>query len=285
MDVGMNYQWGLYALRTLHLYEVVEVRSKIRLEDYLDVFGTGWWNRAWFAHLINAHHGLGDYKQELKEIYRAQKVYPDYFNSYEVRALAALGRINEVKEVIDKSFSITSRSNAEELAMLRGAQVLRRHKHMDAYREIAARLIEWNEYRLSEQEETRSLLQDYAEALYLAERWEEAHALYKKLSDKYPDNIVLKGCLGTTEARIGNNEKARQISEELKDPNLPYLRGRNTFWRARIASVLGEKDRAVSLLRQALSEGQSYSLWVYQEIDLEPLLDFKPYKELVRPKR
>jgi tetratricopeptide (TPR) repeat protein len=281
----MNYQWGLYALRTLHLYEVVEVRRKIRLEDYLDVFGTGWWNRAWFGHLINALHGLGDYKQELKEIYRAQKIYPDYFFSFEARALAALGRIDEVKEVIDRSFAITSRSNAAELVMFRGAYELRRQKHIKAYKEITSRLIEWFEYRLSEQEETRSLLQDYADALYLAERWEEAHALYKKLSDKYPDNIVLKGSLGKAEARIGNNAAARRISEELKNINLPYMRGRNTFWRARIASVLGEKERAVTLLRQALSEGQSYSLWVFQDIDLEPLLDFKPYKELVRPKR
>ncbi|MFC2161809.1 protein kinase [Acidobacteriota bacterium] len=283
-DVGLNYQWGLYALHTLHLEEVVWVRSQIQLEDHLDIFGAGWWNRAWFGHLINALHGLGQYKRELKEIARAQKIYPDWFHTYKARALAALGKISEVKDVIDESFSITSRANAAEAVMVSAAYALRKHGHLNACGETVNRMIEWYESRLAQELPTRSLLTEYAQALYIAGRWQDAHALYEKLAAKFPDNITYRGCLGSTEARLGNSERALQISDELKNLDQPYLRGENTYRRALIASVLEDKEQAVSLLRESLAQGKTYSQWLFNELDLEPLYDYKPFQELVTPK-
>jgi hypothetical protein len=64
---------------------------------------------------------------------------------------------------------------------------------------------------------------------------------------------------------------------------MPYLRGRHTYWRARIAALLGESDRAVALLREALRQGRTY-VEVHGEVDLAPLHASPAYQELMRPK-
>jgi len=63
-----------------------------------------------------------------------------------------------------------------------------------------------------------------------------------------------------------------------------FLLGNHLWWQARIASLLGEKERAVGLLREAFSQGLTYGVYLHREIDLEPLWDYPPFKELLRPK-
>jgi hypothetical protein len=46
----------------------------------------------------------------------------------------------------------------------------------------------------------------------------------------------------------------------------------------------GERDTAVTLLRQAFAEGLDYGIWLHRDMDLESLRDYEPYQELVRPK-
>ena len=63
----------------------------------------------------------------------------------------------------------------------------------------------------------------------------------------------------------------------------PYIWGNHTYWGARIASLLGEKERAVMMLREALSQGRWYTQ-LHADMDLEPLRDYPPFQELVKPK-
>jgi hypothetical protein len=53
---------------------------------------------------------------------------------------------------------------------------------------------------------------------------------------------------------------------------------------ARIAALLGERERAVTLLRRALDQGQRGNLFLHLDPDFESLLDYPPYRELIRPK-
>jgi hypothetical protein len=82
---------------------------------------------------------------------------------------------------------------------------------------------------------------------------------------------------------LGEREVALRISEELSKIERSYIYGNHTYWRACIASVLGEKELAVRLLRESLNQGQTYSR-LYSDIDLEPLYDYPPFKELIKPK-
>ena len=180
------------------------------VELYREFFFSGWVGSAWFRYLHIAHHMLGNYKQELKEVRKTQKYYPGRFYEDEARALTALGK--------------------------------------------------------------------------LAELWDEAQFKMEELAQEYPDNIPYKGRLGTLAVRKGDREEAKRISEELKNIDRPYLRGIHTWWRACIASLLGEKDLAVSLLKESLSEGQNYGVGLLRNMDFEPLRDDKTFQELLKPK-
>jgi hypothetical protein len=63
----------------------------------------------------------------------------------------------------------------------------------------------------------------------------------------------------------------------------PYLYGNPTYWRARIAALLGDKEAAVNLLRQATKEGNTYSS-IHPTEDFESLADYPPYIQLMKPK-
>ena len=90
--------------------------------------------------------------------------------------------------------------------------------------------------------------------------------------------------LGCIAARTGNKDEAIRISEELASIDRPYMFGRHTYRRARITSLMGEKQQAVDLLHQSMREGFEYSINVIQDMDLLPLKDFPPFQEFIKPK-
>ena len=168
--------------------------------------------------------------------------------------------------------------------MCEAAQELRAHRHLEAYKEVAARAVDWYRDRLSEKEATEKERYDLARALYIAEQWEECLALIEELASEKPDNIDYKGYLGTLAARKGDREEALRISTELKNIDRPYLFGNHTYWCACIASLLGEREQAVALLQNAFAQGLDYGVYLHREMDLEPLRNYKPFQELLKPK-
>jgi hypothetical protein len=44
------------------------------------------------------------------------------------------------------------------------------------------------------------------------------------------------------------------------------------------------KEEAVELLRQSFSQGKEYDVFLIQEADFEPLRDYAPFRELMKPK-
>ena len=105
----------------------------------------------------------------------------------------------------------------------------------------------------------------------------------RDLIELYPERIYYPGYLGITAAKRGDREEALRISEQLKNWNKPYLFGNELFWQAAIAAALGEKDRAIALLRDAITQGRSYSS-LYCHFALEPLWDYPAFIELIKPK-
>jgi serine/threonine protein kinase len=277
-DWMTNYIIGLFAKNVNRPGETVEVYSQ--LDNVATNHIVGSWR---FGILCEAHHMLRDYEKELLESRRGQAYYPDLLSlrEDEVRALAALGRIEEVKKVIDECLSISSSSSSWNAGsvMCWAAAELRIHSHKEEAKTIAERAVAWYQNRA-----TGDYRYDLAHSLYLAEHWQEAEAIFKVLSAEEPDNIDYMGFLGTLAVRRGNHERARQISEELKSIERPYLFGNQTYWRACIASLLGEYEQAVALLRESFAQGSHYSVYLLNDIDLEPLHEYRPFQELMRPK-
>ena len=120
--------------------------------------------------------------------------------------------------------------------------------------------------------------------MYLDEQWEEAESYFEQLSAENPQNQDYFGYVGVSAARLGEREKANRIFKELYNKDKPYLFGSNLHWCARIAAVLGEKKRAVDLLREAYGRGYGYGMHELLIMDFESMRGYKPYIELMRPK-
>jgi hypothetical protein len=92
-----------------------------------------------------------------------------------------------------------------------------------------------------------------------------------------------RGYLGALAARRGDRAAALAADSVLASLRRAYLVGRHTYWRARIAALLGDRERAVTLLRDALREGRTYPM-LHGEADLAPLHGMPAFEDLIRPK-
>ena len=240
--------------------------------------------KGWYYYWGNftfAHHMLGNHKKELKVARRGRKQYPELLSTlwYEVRALAALGRIKEINKLLDECLNLPPQRDWTPAGVMRNAaHELRVHGYKEEALEIAEHAISW--YKAHKDEDYRSSL---AWTIYVAERWEEAQAIYEDLHQEFPDNVNYLGAIGALAVRMGNKEEALKISDQLKNIQRPYLFGFHTYWRACIAVLLDEKELAMRLLREALGQGTSYT-GLHPNMNLESLWDYSPFKELIKPK-
>ena len=99
-----------------------------------------------------------------------------------------------------------------------------------------------------------------------------------------PDRVGLVGYLGTIAARRGDRAAALRLDRELQEVRAPYMFGRQVYWRARIHALLGERDHAVDLLRDAFSRGFPYTPSLHADLAFAALRDFPPFQELIKPK-
>ncbi|MEO0248044.1 MAG: tetratricopeptide repeat protein [candidate division WOR-3 bacterium] len=276
---------GLYASNINHPRETIETYAWMDSQDPKLFFtrpAASWW----FSVLAGAHHMLGEYRKELDVAKQARTYYPKdlRFTVIEARALAALGKIGEVRKVVEGCLNVDATSGTPGGVMMEAAQELYAHGHNDASREFAAMAIEWVEGRPEAERKTEGRRYFYADALYQAGRWDEAKRVFESLAAEHPEDIDYQGYLGTLAARRGDRDEALRVFEELGKLERPFLLGENLWWQACVASLLSEKERAVALLREAFSQGLNYGVYLHRDIDLESLWDYPPFKELLRPK-
>jgi hypothetical protein len=107
--------------------------------------------------------------------------------------------------------------------------------------------------------------------------------LFERLAVETPNDINVRGFLGVLAARRSDREEALSIGESLAGL-APGDFGRDSYWRACIASLLGERERAMVLLREAYARGRPFSVNLHTDMDLEPLHDYPPFQDLLRPK-
>jgi tetratricopeptide (TPR) repeat protein len=284
-DYVAAYLLGIAALGLNRPREAAEVLWSARGEDEdAALYHHSWW----FGLLSRALHLLGDYENELEVLQEARERYPGlmFLRGHEARALVALGRLDDLEALIDESLSIPAESGTAAGVMSGASTALRVHVGREESIAMAERAVE----RRRQQLEGPTVADDWqghrylANDLYGAERWHEARELFLQLGSERPGDVDVQGWLGVIAARLGEEEKAREILEELRELDRPYLRGVNTYWTACIAAQLGERDLAVELIRQALSQGLGVSTNLHTDMDLEPLHGYPPFEELRRPK-
>ncbi len=285
-DYVAAYLLGLTAMALNRPREAAEALMAARRGEYED---TALYHQSWgYSALSRALHLLGYYEQELDVLRLAREHYPGvmYLRGHEARALVALGRMDDLEALIDESLSLPAESGTAADVMSRASTALRVHVGREESIAMAERTVE----RRRQQIGGATVADDWWGHFYLAgelleaERWQEAREVLVQLSTERPDDEGVLGALGVIAARLGEQEKAREILEGLRRLDRPYLRGVNTYWAACIAAQLGERDLAVELIQQALSQGVSVSTNLHTDMDFEPLHGYPPFEELRRPK-
>jgi tetratricopeptide (TPR) repeat protein len=275
------YNYALEALQNGRLHEAIDafrslspergpMRGWIYFWDYLGL----------------AYHLEGDFAAELDAGRRARAEYPDrlYALNPEVRALAALGRIDQ----LDRSLEQAGRLNREPgvsmgTLLQETALELRAHGHPDEARRYWERSLTRQDGQATAAEGVNDRLAR-ANALYALGRYEEATRLSDSLAAGDPGNPEYIGLRGVLAAQAGAAGTAESCVARLTAMPRKYSFGVPTVWEARIAAVRGQRDSAVALLRKAFLEGREYDLWLHRDIELESLRGYPPFEALARPK-
>jgi tetratricopeptide (TPR) repeat protein len=274
------YQWGFHASISNRPEECIEA---LKTMDPRKGWARGWL-QYWYQ-LTISYHFLGEHEQELAEAKEAQRLYPESPSplTYQIRALAAMGKVREIRGVLEESAALPVNAGlAPPLQFYRAGMELRAHGHEDSAMTFLNQAVDACKSTPLADSAGQALL---AECLWGARRWKESQAIYEELARKSPDNIDYQGYLGVLAARQGDKESARVHSEWLKNLHTPYLFGVDAYWRARIAAALGDSVQAVELLREAIKKGNIYGWEDHIGFDFEAMKNYPPYVELMKMKR
>lgn len=239
--------------------------------------------QAWTV-LTAAYHRLGDYSKELataEEAIRSDGLDWGYTGPG-VAALAAFGRVDALERRLEE---LEGRPPAYgmplgPIARLTAVAELRAHGFEDAAQELGDRILDTGS---PPAEPAHPMLE--AELLYELGRWEEAERVLQSV-DSDPSGFRVRALTALLAARQGDPTTARQVADSLAAIDRPYLFGEPTFWRARIAAVLGDDQGALDLLRQSFREGRGGEGWHQLHVarDFDGLRGQEGFQELLRPR-
>ena len=204
---------------------------------------------------------------------------------YEVRALAALGRIEEVRARLNDALLLPPDNIPTGQLFSITAEELQAHGHEQAAREILLRGIEWFQNQPAEQHQLPNFRADLGRALYQAGEWGRADSLFADLAAEYPDRAPYQGYLGMLAARRNDHGEAERIIQVLEGmKKQPYGPGGPAAFQARIAAPLGQKERAMNFLREHINSGRlTTGISYHQDRDLAWLRDLPAFQALLRP--
>jgi tRNA A-37 threonylcarbamoyl transferase component Bud32/tetratricopeptide (TPR) repeat protein len=224
-------------------------------------------------------HLVGSYRRELQIARRMRRLFPDLDDALavEMRALVSLDRVDELRPLLDRAIMMSSVPTLEWTA-----EELRVHGHTAEGRAVASELADWIRARPTQEAQTVVMRSALARALYAADRWDQARALVDTLVERYPESVGLLGLRGRIAARLGDSATAQAASNALLAA-AHSSRETNALTRAKIAALLGQREIAMRLLRDAVAQGEMQALRMREEPDLLGLRDYPPFETLVRP--
>jgi tetratricopeptide (TPR) repeat protein len=264
------------------------------------------WSVYWF-YLTFAHHLVGDHRRELKEAREGRRRHPADFAvlAAEVRALAALGRATDINERLVEAPSLPPQPgwSPADVALL-AALELAAHDHQADAPAAGLWAVRWLEGRPTAEASTVANRFRLALAYYVGGRLDDARRLLEGLVSEpalvapdyastrwiaaitgdTPDQLTLRGFLGVIAAREGKRAEALRLGRMLQAMSPRYVYGRHTMWRARIHAVLGERDTAIALVREAFAQGYPRGGVMHLYPSLRSLRDYPAYQELLTAK-
>jgi serine/threonine-protein kinase len=242
------------------------------------------WASHWGGYSISlawALHALGDHDLELEPARRARVAAPGnpYLLHYELDALAAMAHPNldaRLSEVLDMELTPYAKGDA----LCEAANELVGHGHRVAGAAMLNRCIQWDLERAEAGGDAMRL----SWSLIFAGRFDEARPYLEELAEARPNNLNVIGPLATLEAAQGNRDEAERLDRfvEAHQASSPYWEKRKLYWRAAIATRLGDQEAAVRLLAENVGEGRSFRGY-HADLFFETLWSYPPFALLMEP--
>jgi tetratricopeptide (TPR) repeat protein len=151
------------------------------------------------------------------------------------------------------------------------------------------RAISWARSQSADQQATPDVQRALAEVLNAVGRWDEAGRVYQALAATDSNDTGLQATLGDLAARRGDRAEAARVDRWLtahgrKDAGGAGSKSWTLYFRARIAGLLGDRERAMGLLREAAQLGFDGWRDAHVDPDLAPLRSDPAFQEWIRPK-
>lgn len=273
-------QLAIDNLRTARPREALDALDRL---DPPAESGDGW--AAYWAARADAFHLLGDFARELATVRQGLRLHPDLqiLLTYELRALAALGRLPEL-ERLAVLVAEQPRANGTDAptTMRMVALELAAHGNRDASRAMLWRGLEWYDARSIAERSTLSYRAGRARTLYLLDDRAGARAIYEELSGEQPGCLDCVGALGVLAARERDSAAVLQHAGMLSEVARPFLFGRNQLWLARMDAALGDSAAAVARLTASFAAGTEFSVMTHADGDLRAIAPERVYRVLAR---
>jgi hypothetical protein len=235
------------------------------------------------VNLMMSYTRLGDYEHLLDLARAIRRDHPASGNAFasEVSALVGLGRLDEVDALIEECRSMPGGECDPAGPLTSASMELAVQGHRQESFDYARAAVESFQQMTPDELRPRDVL--YFFALHRAEMWNEYRVFAEEClasADEGSDHFAFyRSRIGIAAAHSGDRGTARSIAEELEAEG-------KFFYAAYVRGHLGDLERAVDLLKRGVESrgGGSYGMFLRSDPDLEPLLGYGPFEELIRPK-
>ena len=254
----------------------------------------------YWDNLINAYHMLGRYGDELAAARRLD--HADDLNGLMLRAqaLAGLGRAKDALQVMDSALNrpwepdlsngmapnMDGRDEYRSSAAWVIQWTMREldvHGNVDAARIAAAHGSTWCDGQSAHDRRAPEIR--FYKALFLEEAgaFDSAASIMRSLESEDSANVAYRGILAGVEAERGDTATALRLDAWLsrRSSDLDYWGP--TYYRARIAALLGRPDAAVALVRTSMQLG-AWPMWIHIDPVLHRLSSRADYREVTFPR-
>jgi TolB-like protein len=242
----------------------------------------------YFRDVTEAYHLLGEHQAELRVAEEFAKRNPERLAGvyFQIRALAALGRGQAVLARLDAAADLPADSASLNSltpgrVAVAGARQLLANGDSDAARTAARQAVAWYRSRSADERDTQESRLFLSRALELYGEYDTAETLLAGLASEDTANVNYMGELGVLAARRGDRVAVDSIDRALAGLRTPSARD-GTHYRAAMAAILGNRDRAVALLRsERIREARANML--SPDPAFESLRGYPPFEALLRP--